>query len=304
MGLKKPLQLLHVDDSAIFRKTIHRGLEAFKDHYEVTQASSVDETLNLLTSSGKQFDLILTDWLMSGKSGFDLLRALKAHPAYHHLPVFFLTSEYDSSNLISVVTYGAAGILKKPITGPEVHAYLQKRMSFIEDAHTSKEDFFITEAKSLLSNISQILPLKGLQDLTICSQLLQDLKSKATAAKWPLLAEYCQQIENVIQATIKKEIELPTPLSGLIQEFHLFLNLSLAEIENGKPHPFISSEADKNLKNYLTGLEAGWFANQNSNKSDDGVLLPWDVINELRQHLSPAGLALLEKHINTHKKAA
>lgn len=303
MAIRRSLQLLHVDDSAILRKTISRGLEPFKEYYEVTQANSVDEALALLTS-GKQFDIILTDWLMSGKSGFDLLRILKTHPAYHHLPVFFLTSEYDSTNLISVVTYGAAGILKKPIAGAEVHAYLQKRMSFIEESLSPKENSFSAEAKNLLNDIHQLLPFKSLQELSLCLQHLKILKSKATSAKWPLLAEYCQQIDNAIQATLKKQVEMLIPLSTLLNEFHSFMSEALKHIENNQAHLFLSDDTEKNLKNYHNGLEAGWFINKPEDRCVDGVLLPWGVIAELQQHLSPTGLLLLEQHLNNQKKAS
>jgi two-component system chemotaxis response regulator CheY len=292
---KKPLQVLHVDDSSILRKTVARSMEEFKEHYELTQVGSVDEALDLL-AAGKKFDVVLTDWQMSGKSGLTLLCTLKADPSFHHLPVFFLTSEYEGSSLLTAVTYGAGGILKKPITGTEIHAYLQKRKSFIEESHANKESSFIADAKQILSDIHQVLPLKRQQGLATCLQQVKNLKTKATSSRWPLIADYCQKIEDAIELTIRSEVQLLSPLTGIVVEFHSFIEQCLLEIEKGRPHPFLTEFAEKNLKNYQTNVEAGWFAEKGVEEvRADGILLIPEEITELQKHLSPEGLLLLEK---------
>ena len=294
MPLKKPLQILHVDDSSLLRKTISRGLEPFKEFYELTQAESVDEALSLL-ASGKIFDVILTDWVMNGKNGLTFLCTLKADPVYHHLPVFFLTSEYQSSSLVTAVTYGASGILKKPITGSEVHAYLQKKISVIEESHAAQNDSFAVEAKQLLNEI-QVLFLKNEPDLTTCMQYVQNLAIKARSAKWPLLADYCQKIDDTIQLTLSKNVKMLNPMKELLEEFHSFMVSAVTEIEHQRPHQFLSEEIEKNLKDYHIELEAGRFV--------DGVLIPWEVLTELQQYLSADGHRLLAPYLNTKKKAS
>lgn len=295
MSLKKPLQVLHVDDSAILRKTVARSMEEFQEHYEFTQVGSVDEALDLL-SQGKKFDVVLTDWQMSGKSGLTLLCTLKADPNFHHWPVFFLTSEYEGSSLLTAVTYGAGGILKKPITGPEIHAYLQKRNSFIEESHANRENSFVIDAKVILSDIHQVLPLKRQQGMATCLQQVKNLKTKATSSRWPLLADYCQKIEDAIELTVKSEVQLLAPLTGLVVEFHSFIERCVSEIEKGLPHPFLTEFTEKNLKNYHANVEAGWFAEKGVEESQEGIFLSLEAVSELQKHLSPEGLLLLEKY--------
>ncbi|WP_413559553.1 response regulator [Bdellovibrio sp. HCB209] len=302
MSLKQPLQLLHVDDSAILRKTIGRGLEAFKEHYELTQAGSVDEALALL-SSGKKFDLILTDWLMAGKSGIDLLCMLKCDPSYHHLPVFFLTSEYESSSLITAVTHGASGILKKPTTGPEIHAYLQKKSAVIEESQSFKEEYFCKEAIELLGQIHMLLPFKDAEDLSACAQYIHKFKEIAGSSKWPLLADYCQRIEDVIQLTIKNEVEMLSPLTGLVMEYHSFMRDQVSELVSHLPHQLLTEEIEKNLKNYRTSLDAGWFGHKD-HAAGGHVVLPLNVVTDLQKHLSPEGLEILKSYLNAKKQAS
>ncbi|QDK43934.1 hypothetical protein DOM22_01520 [Bdellovibrio sp. ZAP7] len=282
----KPLKVLHIDDSSILRKTVSRGMEEFKENYELTQVSSVDEALNLLFS-GKQFDLILTDWLMPGKSGFNLLCILKSHPVYHRLPVFFLTSEYENSSLVTAVTYGAAGLLKKPTTAADIHSYLQKRISVINESKIPKSDSFTAEAKQHLTEIQQFLPLKNALDLSGCLQSIQELSVKARSGTWPLLAEYSQKIDDTIGMALNKDQRLLTPLSEIIKEYVSFINQSVSSIESGKPHPPLPEHLDKDLKTYLMSLDA--------------ILIPWEVITELQKHLNADGQAILDNYISSKK---
>lgn len=285
---EKPLQVLHIDDSSILRKTVSRGMEEFKDYYTLTQVSSVDEALELLYS-GRKFDVILTDWLMPVKSGLNLLCILKSHPSFNHLPVFFLTSEYEDSSLVTAVRFGASGLLKKPTTGPEIHVYFQKKIPFIQEAHTLKETAFPSEAEKVLKEIQQLLPLKSKLDLSTCLQYIQDLKVKARSATWPLLAEYSQKMDDAIQIALQKERELLSPLSEIIENYRSFLASSIAEIQNGRPHNQLPDDLDRSFKNYLMSLDA--------------VLLPWEVVTELQKHLSSEGMLILEKHLNSGKSA-
>ncbi|KYG66995.1 hypothetical protein AZI86_08210 [Bdellovibrio bacteriovorus] len=296
MYVKKPLQLLHVDDSSVLRKTIARGLEPFKEHYELTQVESVDEALHLM-ASGQKFDIILTDWLMNGKSGLQFLCLLKSDPAYHHLPVFFLTSEYDSNSLIIAVTHGASGILKKPTSGPDIHAYIQKKMSVIEESMMPKEDLFVVQAKPILNEIPRIQSFKSANDLKLSLEAIQKFKTKAAAFKWPLLADYSQKIEDTIQLTLKLEANLLTPITRLINEYQSCMDQALTDLEYGRPHQMMCENIDKNLKNYQVNLEAGWFTNRGPQENSNEVILPWATAVELQQHLTPEGLEILRQYL-------
>lgn len=296
MYVKKPLQLLHVDDSSVLRKTFARGLEPFKEYYELTQLESVDEALHLM-ASGKKFDIILTDWLMNGKSGLQFLCLLKSDPAYHHLPVFFLTSEYDSSSLIVAVTHGASGILKKPTSGPDVHAYFQKKMAVIEESMAPTEDLFVLQAKPIIDEIPRTQSFKGADDLKLSLEAIQRFRAKAVAFKWPLLADYSQKIEDAIQLTLKLEANLLTPITRLINDYQSCMDQALNDLEYGRPHQMICENIDKNLKTYQVNLEAGWFTNRGSQGNTDDVVIPWATAIELQQHLTPEGLEILRQYL-------
>jgi signal transduction histidine kinase len=59
------------------------------------------------------FDLVLSDLLLPGDSGFDLCRRVKADPKLRHVPVVVLTSQADPINVLRGLEAGADGFMTK-----------------------------------------------------------------------------------------------------------------------------------------------------------------------------------------------
>jgi two-component system, NtrC family, sensor kinase len=59
------------------------------------------------------FDLVLSDLLLPGDSGFDLCRRVKADPRLRHVPVVVLTSQADPVNVLRGLEAGADGFMTK-----------------------------------------------------------------------------------------------------------------------------------------------------------------------------------------------
>jgi DNA-binding response OmpR family regulator len=60
------------------------------------------------------YDLVLSDVMMPGISGYELCRKLKAHPKGKHVPVVLLTALNELSNLIEGLRVGADNFITKP----------------------------------------------------------------------------------------------------------------------------------------------------------------------------------------------
>jgi two-component system, chemotaxis family, sensor kinase CheA len=87
-GANAPTVLL-VDDSAFFREILTPVLKAAG--YRVAAADSADRALALVSSDAR-IDVVVTDIDMPGKSGFDLVAALRGDPRSAALPVIALAS--------------------------------------------------------------------------------------------------------------------------------------------------------------------------------------------------------------------
>jgi len=68
-------------------------------------------------------DLVLLDWMVPGLSGLEILRSLKARPAFANVPVVMLSALGEPHNLAAARTAGAADYLVKPFSrAPLLHA--------------------------------------------------------------------------------------------------------------------------------------------------------------------------------------
>ena len=110
---KIPPSLLVVDDDANIRKIIQLLLEAAG--YSVHCASDGKEAMIL--AEAQSFDLILTDMLMPGSDGLELLSAMKKS----RLPTRVVVM--SGGGIIGVADYlklakklGAHGVIEKPFT--------------------------------------------------------------------------------------------------------------------------------------------------------------------------------------------
>ncbi|MHC4599797.1 MAG: response regulator [Planctomycetota bacterium] len=114
-------QILVVDDSELARNLIGDVLQ--KAGHLVTLAGGGGEALDLLSAGS--FDLMVTDWVMPGMMGEELVSHVKERlPA---LPVVVITSYYDSE-LLSKETLPPDKIVKKPFKNEELLATVERHL--------------------------------------------------------------------------------------------------------------------------------------------------------------------------------
>jgi DNA-binding NarL/FixJ family response regulator len=69
-------------------------------------------------------DAILLDALMPGLDGFETCRQIKAHAAWSHIPVIFMTGLSETSHIVKGFEAGGVDYVVKPLRTPEVLARL------------------------------------------------------------------------------------------------------------------------------------------------------------------------------------
>ncbi len=103
-----PARILVVDDESYVRDLLRRVL-ARRGH-EVDVAADGGAALELL--EGEDYDLVLTDVVMPGIDGFELLRRVKS--AYPSVKVIVLTGYARKQSISDFLLYGADEYLSKP----------------------------------------------------------------------------------------------------------------------------------------------------------------------------------------------
>jgi CheY-like chemotaxis protein len=120
MNEKHKRKILVVDDEITVCKSIRQAIVA--DDYEVDMALSGEEALKKDKESA--YDLIITDLMMPGISGLDLLRALKeARPSVN---VIMVTGYPTIKTAVQSVKMGAFDYLPKPFTPADLRGLVTR----------------------------------------------------------------------------------------------------------------------------------------------------------------------------------
>ncbi len=103
------MRILIADDHAVVRQGLETILAEGLPHVEVGEAENAQEVLQLVRE--KDWDLLVLDIAMPGRSGLDVLKQLRStHPT---LPVLVLSVYPEDEYAVRVLRAGAAGYLNK-----------------------------------------------------------------------------------------------------------------------------------------------------------------------------------------------
>jgi DNA-binding response OmpR family regulator len=127
---EKKQRILIVDDEEDIREILHFNLE--NEGYEIDQAESAEEALNVLNES---HNLILLDVMMGGMSGFKLAQLLRK--SGNNVPIVFLTAKNTENDLLSGFSIGGDDYISKPFSVKEVIARIK---TILKRAGSSKEE--------------------------------------------------------------------------------------------------------------------------------------------------------------------
>jgi len=109
-------QVLVIDDEQVVRLLVMEILRT--DGHDVTGAESAERALALLEDTDSNFDLVVSDIVMPGLSGLELLEVVQLRRA--SLPVVLVTGAGTYDTLSQALTRGAAGLVTKPFTHDEL----------------------------------------------------------------------------------------------------------------------------------------------------------------------------------------
>ncbi|MFC1508378.1 response regulator [Candidatus Omnitrophota bacterium] len=107
------VKILVVDDSPTMRNIIVNTVkEAGFSHVRTAENGKV--ALAKLRRS--DFDFLLTDWIMPGMDGIDLIKTIRSDEKLKNIPVLMVTSGKLKTHIVSAIRAGVNGILTKPFS--------------------------------------------------------------------------------------------------------------------------------------------------------------------------------------------
>ena len=111
-----------VDDDLSIGKLLRAALE--KNGYDVIMWSSGEEFLNNLCTTCP--DALILDIVLPGIDGMEVLKRIRNHHLYNHIPVIILTTKDSEIETVLGLELGADDYLSKPVRYYELIARLKK----------------------------------------------------------------------------------------------------------------------------------------------------------------------------------
>jgi len=238
-------RVLVVEDSQCQACDIRHILESA--HFDVELAENATVALERLKTS--RFDVILTDILMPGLSGYDLCRQIREDPVLEKTPVILLTVLADPMDILKGLEAGADNYIIKPCNA---HILISRLTAILEPKETQQSGPINTglEVKlfgrtiSLTSQRQQVLNLflSSLEDAFRMNMELKSSQNELAQAK-AQIEKYAQHLEKQVKASGEKYAKLMeqandafilTNVTGTIVEAN-----RQAETLLGRPRSFI-----------------------------------------------------------------
>ncbi len=125
------IKILAVEDSKT--QALHLKHDLQKSGYEVTLAFNAAQALETLRS--ESFDIVISDVIMPGMSGFELCKIIKADPRLKKTAIILLTALQEPEDIVKGLGSGADNFIIKPYDLD----ILQNRIEYIMANKTIRE---------------------------------------------------------------------------------------------------------------------------------------------------------------------
>ena len=200
-------RVLIVEDSPTQRENLRIILES--EGFEVFAAQDGSEGLKAAGES--KFDLVISDIVMPGLTGYELCRKLKSEESQKDVPIILLTTLSDPMDVIRGLECGADNFITKPY---EPELLIQRVRNVLEnwrlrakgeDRGSGIDVFFLGKKFTIKSNRQQILYLliSTFEDTVRTNKLLLESQGQLTEAK-EKIERYAKLLEGKVQFTEEK----------------------------------------------------------------------------------------------------
>lgn len=117
------LRVLLVDDEKLMHEML--GLALDSSEYSLLSATNVDEAKKAIESLHPP-DIVITDAMMPGDSGFSLITSIKANPATADIPVILWTVLEQQNGAVMDASGKADMTMSKPLDLPNLRECLTR----------------------------------------------------------------------------------------------------------------------------------------------------------------------------------
>ena len=124
MAVDPKIKILLVEDAAIMRKMEIRILNQL-GFENIVQAVDGNDAIEKLQAD-KDIRIIISDWAMPDKDGYELLLWVRADEKLRDIPFIMATGQGDKKHVGQALEGGANGVVAKPFTPDDLMAHIDK----------------------------------------------------------------------------------------------------------------------------------------------------------------------------------
>ncbi|HRI69979.1 MAG TPA: response regulator, partial [Polyangium sp.] len=110
--------VLVVDDERNIRRTLDLVLRG--EGYDVIEAETGEEALELITHGQKPVDLVIVDLMLPGIGGLEVLARIRHDESTRTLPVVVISGHATVHDAVKAIKLGAGDFFEKPVTRERV----------------------------------------------------------------------------------------------------------------------------------------------------------------------------------------
>ena len=148
--MNKQVKILIIDDEDIVLQSCKRILRS--ENYDIDTVYSGEEGLSKIED--KKYDLVVTDLMMPGMSGIDVLRTVKERKL--DLKVVIFTGFATAETAREALKMGAFDYIPKPFTPDEFRDVIHNAIKSREDSETGMLDLMAIVSHELKSPVSVV----------------------------------------------------------------------------------------------------------------------------------------------------
>lgn len=149
------MRILIVEDEVTLNKTIAEGLMEFG--YQTDTSESFKDAEYYIGI--RNYDLVLTDWMLADGNDIDLIALVKQKSA--RTSVVVLSAKDDKESEIKALRAGADDFIKKPFDFDVLVARLEARLRFGGSNIIKIDDLIIDPDEEKITYLGQEIELKG-----------------------------------------------------------------------------------------------------------------------------------------------
>ena len=147
-------RVLVVEDEAVLRLTFSQFLE--DEGYTVVNVDSYNGAIEVLER--ESVDIIVTDIVLGGKTGIDLLRTV--HEQDMNCSIIMITGEPNVETAAEAVRHGAFDYLAKPVTGQQLQRVVRialdrRELARERDSYAARMDLYRRELEAIFNSVNE-----------------------------------------------------------------------------------------------------------------------------------------------------